>query len=233
MDVNPKEKDYRIFNPLESGKSYECEMIDPYGCNKTYPSEDIVCIADTGLKLCRKCYEVFREFQVEIHKVPPEQFDEICFFGHADDRIIISRDKAWDEQIEQLKTAEKEECKPNGILEKFSRREEEIEIEIENRRYIAECDEFRARQRDYMRNYMVDYTKIDHVIQRTKQKRKMLKEQFKDAPIKDRASDICPRCGEKSYKFGHIINTFGKFQRRKCTKCKYAYTDTWDPLNNE
>jgi len=216
------EKDYRIVNPLIAGESYECEMFSDFGgCCMEHPAENIICIADTGVKFCRDCYLKFREMQVKSTGITEQAFDEKCFFGPGDDHVIESRQKAIDEM---KVTAEQEEVK-RTIMEQIKQRELDAEMMRDKKRYQAQCEDFKLRRREYMREYMKDRNQLLEEKEKLRERGRRLKEQFKNDQVVDNTTPVCPRCGNpKCGKAGYIFNTFGKIQRRRCPICRYIYT---------
>jgi len=222
--MEQKEDDGILKNPLIAGQMYQCEMIpDLGGCGGEYPGQDIIAIAESGIKLCHSCYDKFLEMQIKFNRETKESFDAKSFFGPDDTKEILSvKKKIFD-------TVKEEEEKNKTILDIFDEREKQIEAEKERRRHAREYEEFRINHREYMRVYMRGYNSDKDVIQKHKRRYSDLKSKYKDSEVIDDTTPVCPNCGNpKCGKAGFLINSTGKYQRRKCMKCEYVYTNDWN-----
>jgi hypothetical protein len=208
-------------NPITAGEVYRCELDpDPIfgGCSGEYPAEDIVYIVDSKFYMCRDCYVKYRKLYVDNHPGSTiKTFDERAFFGPGDTKDI--------QPLVFVKTIPDKEP---TIFEILKIREEAAEKVMEERRHVRDCENFRIYQREYMRGYMKGYTKIDEVKEKMKLRHESLKSKFKDSDVIDNTTPTCPRCEHpKCGKAGYVINTTGKYQRRRCPRCGYFYTDDW------
>lgn len=209
-----------ISNPIVIGDElYHCELIPGLGgCSGDYPAEDIVYICDSKMYMCRNCYVKFRKLFVDNHPgSTTEAFDERVFFGPGDKK-----------DIEPLVFVKQLPPKERTIEDIIDEKNEVWDVKREEYRYARDCENFRLAQREYMKDYMKGYTKIEEVKKKMKSRHVSLKSKFKESDVIDNTTPVCPRCEHpKCGKAGHVINTSGKYQRRRCPKCGFVYTDDW------
>ena len=207
-------------NPLTQGMSYKCELPPSLGgCSEEHAAENCVYIYDSKMYMCYHCYCIFRDFYIKKHPATsPEQFDERVYFGPDDMKDI----KPFVHVKADLPPKEK------TMLDIVDEKNAEAEIKLEEYRYARDCEIFRLNQREYMRDYMRGYTKTDEIKKKLKLRHKELKTKFKESDIIDNTTPVCPRCEHpKCGKSGYVLNSTGKYQRRRCPACGYVYSDDW------
>lgn len=201
-------------NPIKEGNVFYCAMP---GCKKgnytPIEAEDIVYYMDMagGTTFCKDCYDIFKRDN------PNKNIDERSFFGPADLRYIEPKPKI----VNPAPIVKSEEKTIHDVLRE---KEEQVDAERAAIRAKRDYEEYR----DYMRDYMKEYNAEPDKVAKHKTRYQNLKKEHENSEIIDKTTPTCPRCGnEKCGKAGFLVNAYGKYQRRKCMKCGFLYSDNW------
>ncbi len=202
-------------NPIKEGEFYCCSKP---GCKignfKPIEADNVVFYMDMGggITFCKDCYADFKSERGDTN------LDERTFLGPGDLRYIEPKQKPEIVKSAQDKPEEK------TIHDVLREKEEIVDAERAALRAKRDYEEYR----DYMRDYMKEYNAEPDKIAKHKTRYQNLKLEHENSEVIDKTTPICPRCGnEKCGKAGFLVNAYGKYQRRKCMKCGFLYSDNW------
>jgi hypothetical protein len=191
-------------NPIKPGL-YQCEAP---GCNKKIDASEVRCVFGSfDLILCPDCYNEW------LSRKDDKQL--------AESRVFFGLESKYIPEAEgRIKLNKKPEESP---LEFDERMETKKAGDIKKRN---DCN-YRKRMREYMQE------RNDNPVIKTQIKGRYedLKGKFKDCDVIDIAPVKCPQCSNpKTGKAGFVYCKDGKYQRRICSKCGFAYTEDWSKI---
>lgn len=188
-------------NPITPG----IHLCDGPKCRKHIDAEDVRCVfGKFDLILCPDCYNDWLS-----RKDDKSLAESRVFFG--------LESKYIPEAEGRIKLHKKPE---ESQLEFDERMESKKMVDIKRR----DDADFRRRMREYMQERNDNPT----IKTQIKERYADLKRRFEGSPVIDRAPVICPQCqNPKTGKAGFVYCKDGKYQRRICSKCGFAYTEDW------
>lgn len=201
-------------NPIKEGEFYCCSKP---GCKignfKPIGADNVVFYMDMGggITFCKDCYADFKLEKGD------NAIDERTFIGPGDLRYIEPKPKI----VNHTPIVKPEEKTIHDVLR-------EKEEQIDEKRAAIRAKRDYEEYRDYMRDYMKGYNADPDKIAKHKTRYQNLKKEHENSEVIDKTTPTCPRCGnEKCGKAGFLVNAYGKYQRRKCMRCGFLYSDNW------
>ena len=188
-------------NPIKPGV-YLCEAP---GCNKQIDASDVRCVfGKVDLILCPDCYDDW------VLRADDKQLIE--------SRVFFGLESKYIPEVEGRIKSNK---KPEETELEFDERIESQKVTDKKKRDDAD---YRKRMRDYMQERNANPVIKTNIKARYANLRSALDKN----PVIDRAPIVCPQCqNPKTGKAGFVYSKSGKYQRRICSRCGFAYTENW------